>query len=100
RVLEDPTVTVQGYRDNLATLTLGSGAAAMVLTHERVAKVGHRLLGGLLRAATETSMTPDPPRLLAEGVRLARATWDQTKQELDLDPRDITEYALHQVGKA
>jgi len=109
RVLQDPSVTVQAYRDNLATLTLGSGAAAMVLTHERVAKVGHRLLGGLLRAATEhsrlclgteTSMTTDPPRLLAEGVRLARATWDQTKQELDLDPRDITEYALHQVGKA
>ena len=55
RVLQDPTVTVQAYRDNLATLTLGSGAAAMVLTHERVAKVGHRLLGGLLRAATEHS---------------------------------------------
>jgi 3-oxoacyl-[acyl-carrier-protein] synthase-3 len=108
-VLQDPTVTVQAYRDNLATLTLGSGAAAMVLTHERVAKVGpsaprraapRRHRAQPLCVGTETSMTTDPPRLLAEGVRLARATWDQTKQELDLDPRDIAEYALHQVGKA
>jgi acyl-CoA:acyl-CoA alkyltransferase len=109
RVLQDANVTVQGFRDNLATLTLGSGAAAMVLTHERTAKQGHRFLGGLLRAATEhsrlcvgteTLMTTDPPRLLQEGVRLARSTWDQTKQALGIDPRDITEYALHQVGKA
>jgi 3-oxoacyl-[acyl-carrier-protein] synthase-3 len=100
---------VQAFRDNLATLTLGSGAAAMVLCHERSARAGHRFLGGLMRAATEhsrlcvgteTYMKTDPPRLLAEGVRLARSTWDQTKVELDLEPRDIAEYALHQVGKA
>jgi len=107
--LKRPGVTFAGYRDNLATLTLGSGAAAMLLVHESISSSGHRLLGGAADAATEfnrlcvgtaTQMKTDPAKLLREGVRLAGTTWERTKEEIDIQVSDVQEFALHQVGKA
>jgi len=104
-----PRVGIQDLIDNLATLTLGSGAVAMVLAHERVATRGHRLLGGVSLAATEhnglcvgteTSMKTEPAKLLAEGVKLARQTWSQLCEEQQIDPAAVREFVLHQVGKA
>ena len=107
--LQSPYTDFQRIRDNLATLTLGSGAAAMVLVHERHARVGHRLIGGVSLAATEfnrlcvgteTSMTTEPAVLLREGVRLAVRTWLGLREILGPRVDRIAEYALHQVGKA
>jgi 3-oxoacyl-[acyl-carrier-protein] synthase-3 len=107
--LQRPGVAFAGYRDNLATLTLGSGSAAMLLVHESIATEGHRLLGGAADAATEfnrlcvgtsTSMKTDPAKLLREGVKLAGQTWERTRSELGLEVGDVQEFALHQVGKA
>ncbi len=107
--LQKPGVSFAGYRDNLATLTLGSGAAAMLLVHESIATHGHRLLGGAADAATEwnrlcvgtsTSMKTDPAKLLREGVKLAGQTWQRTCEELQMKGGDFQEFALHQVGKA
>lgn len=107
--LSKPGVAFGAYRDNLATLTLGSGAAAMLLVHESIATNGHRLLGGAADAATEfnklcvgtdTSMKTDPAKLLREGVKLAAQTWERTQLELDMGANDFAELALHQVGKA
>jgi len=107
--LQRPGVSFEAYRDNLATLTLGSGATAMLLVHERHTGGQHRLLGGIAGAATEfnrlcvgtaTSMKTDPAKLLREGVALAGRTWERTKAELNIDTADVAEFALHQVGKA
>jgi len=107
--LQRPGASFTDYRDNLATLTLGSGAAAMLLVHESIATGGHRLLGGAADAATEwnrlcvgtkTSMKTDPAKLLREGVKLAGQTWQRTRDELGLAVADVREFALHQVGKA
>ena len=107
--LQQPGVSFAAYRDNLATLTLGSGSAAMLLVHQSIASDGHRLLGGAADAATEwnrlcvgtdTSMKTDPAKLLREGVKLAGQTWQRTRDELALEVSDIQEFALHQVGKA
>jgi acyl-CoA:acyl-CoA alkyltransferase len=104
-----PGISFSAYRDNLATLTLGSGAAAMLLVHERHSKTGHRLLGGAAQAATEfnrlcvgtaTQMKTDPAKLLREGVKLATFTWAKTCEQLSLDVGDYAQFALHQVGKA
>ncbi|MBM76483.1 MAG: 3-oxoacyl-ACP synthase III [Proteobacteria bacterium] len=107
--LKAPEANMSSFRNNLATLTLGSAAVAMVLTHESISTTGHRFLGGIARAATqwsrlcvgtETKMTTDPAKLLKEGVSLAQQTWTAVHKELPLQPEWTKEYALHQVGRA
>ncbi len=109
QLLMRPGIDFARLKDNLATLTLGSGAAAMLLVRASKGGRQHRLVGGTVGAATEwnrlcvgtaTQMTTDPARLLAEGVKLAGRTWEGMKAELSLDHDSIAEYALHQVGKA
>ena len=75
-----------------ANLTIGCGAvAAIVCRCDLAGPGGHRLLGGVCRAATEHSelcqgdtasagalaMQTDSERLLEAGVALARETWDE-----------------------
>ena len=107
--LKDPNAGMKEFKDNLATLTLGSAGVAMVLCSRRKSQKGHRLLGGVARAATEwsnlcvgtaTKMTTDPARLLSEGVKLAEQTWRVATAELQLNIASTQEYALHQVGRA
>lgn len=104
-----PDATASTFRDNLATLTLGSAAVAMVLRRADVSRTPHRFRGGLTRAAsqfnrlcvgTDTYMTTDPPRLLTEGVALAGRTWAEMEQWPEWRRERMAEFALHQVGKA
>jgi 3-oxoacyl-[acyl-carrier-protein] synthase-3 len=102
--LRRPDATRQDVRDQFATLTLGSGAAAMVLAAADEHPQGHRLVGGVSRAATQhhklcvgdnTSMRTDAKGLLDAGLELAEATWAQVGpwdwQNMDL-------YVMHQVS--
>ncbi len=107
KTLLRPGVVFADLVDNLATLTLGSGAVAMILTHRSRSRSGHRLLGGVTLAATEynhlcvgteAGMKTEPAKLLSEGVRLAARTWERLRAELGIDAAD--EYILHQVGRA
>ena len=107
--LKEPHAGMQEFKDNLATLTLGSAGVAMVLCSKKRATQGHRFLGGISRAATEwsglcvgtsTKMTTDPARLLSEGVKLAEKTWEDVQSVVSLQPHQTDEYALHQVGRA
>jgi len=104
-----PGVTFQDVRDNLATLTLGSAAASMLLVRDGIATTPHRLDAAVSLAATEHNrlcvgtaeqMTTDPTTLLQEGVKLAREVWAQLCAETGLQHGDLACYALHQVGKA
>ena len=45
RLNEDPGVNRKNSKLSFASLTIGSGAAAMVLTGRKLAKAGHKLLG-------------------------------------------------------
>jgi acyl-CoA:acyl-CoA alkyltransferase len=109
RNLLQPEVDFQGLKDNLATLTLGSSATAMLLMDSRIARSTHRLQGGVSLAATEHNrlcvgteegMRTDPARLLAEGVKLAGQTWAELLTTLGRSGGDFQEFTLHQVGKA
>jgi len=109
RRLMQPSTTFEQVRDNIATLTLGSASAAMLLVHDSIATSPHRFLGGTILAATEHNrlcvgtpdqMTTDPTTLLKEGVKLAGEAWAQMQSELGLSHPDFARYALHQVGKA
>ncbi|MER7169553.1 3-oxoacyl-ACP synthase III [Micromonospora sp. NPDC000207] len=104
--LRRPDATRADVRDQFATLTLGSGAAAMVLAAADTHPQGHRLVGGVSRAATRhhelcvgdnTRMQTDAKGLLDAGLELAEATWARAGawnwQDMDL-------YVMHQVSVA
>jgi 3-oxoacyl-[acyl-carrier-protein] synthase III len=99
--------TAEEFRSQFATLTLGSGAAAMLLCRSDLAPGGHRFVGAVSRAATEHSglckgqidrMDTDAKSLLFAGLQLAGDTWAAASQELGWRAQDLDEYVLHQVS--
>ncbi len=106
--LLDPETTEQSFRDQFAALTLGSGAAAMVLSRSDLVPNGHRYLGGTSLSATQHSslcqgqvdyMKTDTRTLLMAGLQLAAQTWERGKATLDWRAEDFDEFVLHQVSK-
>ena len=104
--LSRPEATRADVLDQFATLTLGSGAAAMVLGRTNTHPDGHRFLGGMMRAATEhhrlcigdlESMRTDSKGLLDAGVALGRALWEDARSEFDWS--DMDRYIAHQVSQ-
>jgi 3-oxoacyl-[acyl-carrier-protein] synthase-3 len=90
-----------------ATLTLGSGAAAMVLGRADEHPEGHRLVGSVLRAATEhhelcvgdlEGMSTDAKGLLDAGMAISGAMWRDAEREFDWS--DMDRYVAHQVSQA
>jgi len=105
--LNDPLTDDRRFRDNFASLTLGSGAVAMVLSRSDLAPDGHRFLGGVNLAASEYNqlcrgnpdeMVTDASGLLVAGLELARRTWDLAVKELGWVTGELKEYVLHQVS--
>ncbi len=105
--LARPDATKEDVLAQFATLTLGSGAAAMVLGRSDLHPEGHRLVGGVTRAATEhhllcigdlESMQTDAKGLLDAGMALSRAVWQDAKAEFDWS--DMDRYIAHQVSQA
>ncbi len=85
-------------RSQFATLTLGSGAAAMVLGRADRHPEGHRVVGGVSRAATEhhdlcvgdlDRMRTDTKRLFTAGLELAVATWTDAAVRVRLEGRRL-----------
>jgi 3-oxoacyl-[acyl-carrier-protein] synthase-3 len=111
-------VTKQRLKDAFASLTIGSGAVALVMAHESVTNTGHRLLGGTVRASTrhtdlcqssadtgfdreaQMSMSTDAETLLVRGCELAAETWTEFCRTLGWTARDVDRSFTHQVGVA
>ncbi|GAB4216886.1 MAG: 3-oxoacyl-ACP synthase III [Sandaracinaceae bacterium] len=99
----------RAFADHFATLTLGSGAAAMVLGRADAAPPsGHRYVGSVSLAATEHNhlcrgqldgMITDGQRLLQAGLELAQRTFELACRELGWSPASIDEIAIHQVSR-
>ncbi len=107
RMLRDD-VTETDFRNELATLTLGSGAAAMVLARSELAPGAPRYKGGVTRAATEWNklcrgnldgMITDTRLLLIEGIKLATKTFEVAKNKLGWAAGGLDEFVIHQVSK-
>lgn len=99
--------TLAEFQAQFATLTLGSGGAAMVLGRSDLVQGGHRLLGSVSRAATQHSglckgqvdkMETDAKTLLFAGLELAGQTWAAAQAELGWKAADLDECVLHQVS--
>lgn len=104
--LRRPGATKADVLMNFATLTLGSGAAAMVLGRASDHPGGHRFVGGVGRAATQhhqlcigdlDGMTTDSKALLEAGVQLAIDTWTDAAEVFDWS--DLDSYIIHQVSR-
>ncbi len=98
----------RAFADEFATLTLGSGAAAMVLARDDLAPDGHRFVGAVSLAATEHNhlcrgdeerMVTDGARLLVAGLDLAQRTFDEARRELGWSPERLDEVVIHQVSR-
>lgn len=107
RMLDPATGPIQ-FRDEFASLTLGSGGAAMVLGRADRLPDGHRYLGSIARAATEwrelcygnmDRMMTDTRTLLTEGLQLATRTFAAAKQLFNWVVEEIDEFVLHQVSR-
>lgn len=103
--LQSPDATVQDIFDNFATLTLGSGGAAMVLGRASDHPEGHRFVGGVGRAATQhnqlcvgdlNQMRTDSRALLEAGVALSVELWTEAAEFFSWS--DLDRYIVHQVS--
>ncbi len=105
--LASPLATGDTFRDNFATLTLGSGAVAAVVSRKDLCREPHEVRGAVMRSATEfnqlclgnhTEMKADPHGLLVHGVGLAVETWPHATAEFEWKPGGIDEFVCHQVS--
>ena len=106
--LQREDATEEQFRNELATLTLGSGAAAMVLARAELAPGAPRYRGGVSRAATEWNglcrgnldrMVTDTRMLLIEGIKLAQKTFAAARQALGWAVDELDEFVIHQVSQ-
>lgn len=102
--LSSPDATTEDVFANFATLTLGSGAAAMVMGSPRPG--GHVFKGSVSRAATQHNdlcvggldgMHTDTAALLAAGLELATVTADAAEAD-GWDRHGCDVYVMHQVS--
>jgi acyl-CoA:acyl-CoA alkyltransferase len=101
-------LTEEQFRNEMATLTLGSGAAAMVLARAELAPGAPRYKGGVTRAATQFNslcrgnldrMVTDTRMLLIEGMKLAQKTFLAAKVALGWVVEELDEFVIHQVSQ-
>lgn len=105
----DRLLASDGSRDDFmqefATLTLGSGSAAAVLGRADEHPNGHRILGGVTRAATQfhqlcvgsvDGMFTDAKALLKGGLDLVVSAWKDASTEWNWS--SMTRYITHQVS--
>lgn len=106
--LASADATEEQFRNELATLTLGSGAAAMVLARAELAPGAPRYRGGVTRAATEWNklcrgnldgMVTDTRMLLIEGIKLSQKTFGAAKLALGWVVEELDQFVIHQVSK-
>jgi len=103
-----PDTQVSDFSLNFASLTLGSGAVAAVLTHESLSRSRHRLVGHVSLADTSKSglclgnreqMLVQCRPLLEAGLSLARRTWALAHQLLGWSSSHLDFIVGHQVGE-
>jgi 3-oxoacyl-[acyl-carrier-protein] synthase III len=116
-LLGNNTLTRQDIKQDFASLTIGSGSAAIVLCDRQLSRRGHQLLGGAFRAETASHelctggdsnkppgdtlrMQTDSEALLHAGIALAATTWQDAKRALGWANSDVNKAFTHQVGRA
>ncbi len=117
-MLNDPMINRKTIKPLFASLTIGSGAVAVVMSHRDICPDGHTLYCEASVAATEynhlcrgnadkgmndsaeTLMNTDSEALMHAGVETARKTWLEFNRETGLTGTDLNCICTHQVGAA
>jgi 3-oxoacyl-[acyl-carrier-protein] synthase III len=115
-LLANPSLTRREIKADFASLTIGSGSAAIVLCDRKLSRHEHCLLGGAFRTDTENHelctggdsasagdplrMQTDSEALLLAGINLAADTWCETRRVLGWTNDDVQKVVTHQVGRA
>ncbi|WP_028583425.1 3-oxoacyl-ACP synthase III [Desulfogranum mediterraneum] len=111
---EDQGLTRKTVKPLFASLTIGSGAVALVMSHRELHDSGHYLVGGSCRANTAynnlcqggqnaeqgTLMSTASEELLQRGVETAAACWQGFSRNLGWQAEDVDRFFCHQVGRA
>lgn len=116
-LLADTSLTRQSIKPAFASLTIGSGSAAIVLCDRKLSRTGYRLQGGAVLADSAAHrlcaggiqserhgdsrprMETDSEALLHAGIALAQRTWNQAKRNLSWQNEDVHRVFTHQVGR-
>lgn len=113
-LLSDERLTRKSIKPLFASLTIGSGAVALVMTARDFQETGHVLCGGGYAANTRhndlcqggqnaeqgTLMSTDSELLLEKGIETAAACWQSFAEELGWSKESIDRFFCHQVGRA
>ena len=103
-----PGVTADDFRNEMAALTLGCGAAAMVMARTELVPDAPRYRGGVTRSATEWNqlcrgnldrMVTDTRMLLIEGIKLAQNTFVAAREALGWAVEELDQFVIHQVSQ-
>ncbi|MEO6952631.1 MAG: 3-oxoacyl-ACP synthase III [Polyangia bacterium] len=106
--LSQPSCDAAMVKEQLATLTVGSGAAAMLLARSDLAPGGHRFLGAVSTAATQYNQLcrgqldfglTDTKSLLQHGVAIAQRTWERAQKTFGWTADSVDHFAMHQVSE-
>jgi 3-oxoacyl-[acyl-carrier-protein] synthase III len=113
----DTSLTRSNIKLSIASLTIGSGSAAVVLCHRELSRSGNRLLGGAARANTDHCqlchsgrdesadermqplMWTDSETLMHEGITVGKQAFADFLAEMGWQAGDINKTFCHQVGK-
>lgn len=113
-LLDDRTLTRRDIKPLFASLTIGSGAVALVMEDRRLNDTGHYLAGSACYANTThndlcqggqnaeqgTLMSTASEELLARGVETAARCWSDFLAALRWEKESIDRFFCHQVGRA
>ncbi|MGD9855643.1 MAG: 3-oxoacyl-ACP synthase III [Planctomycetaceae bacterium] len=117
-LLQAHDLTRQNIKPAFASLTIGSGSAAVVLCDRKLSRTGNRLRGAAYLAETshhqlcaggvQTSihgddrprMQTDAEGLLQAGVAIARRTWPLFLEAVQWTECGVQKTFTHQVGRA
>jgi 3-oxoacyl-[acyl-carrier-protein] synthase III len=114
----DESLTRNSIKSAVASLTIGSGSAAILLTHKRVSKTGNRVHAAAVRAETEHHalcqsgrdetvgggmqplMNTDSEQLMRQGIGAGVATFRDFLFETGWTHEQVDRSVCHQVGAA
>ncbi|KPJ99546.1 MAG: 3-oxoacyl-ACP synthase [Desulfobacterales bacterium SG8_35] len=115
----DENLTRKSIKNSFASLTIGSGAVALVMTHENYSRGQQKFTGGAYRANTRHNelcqggqagapgsiqgsilMATDSEELMKRGIETARDTWKDFLKDQCWPQDEIDVFFCHQVGQA
>ena len=114
---EDTSLSRAEVKRAMASLTLGSGSAAVLLVNRRMSRTGNRLLGGVAWSGTESCelcyggrdvslggngrpvMWTESEALLQGGIRAAKEAFPRFLDLVGWENDDIDKTFCHQVGR-